>query len=138
MDRFIAPGIYPGYVVMPLKDYDELIGQIDRLRSDAYVAEHQAELQVKDAKQMLADTMNNLCIIERECFGNRHIVVHFNEKAMFDLAMQKLVKTFSEEELAEYDVFTLDDFIIGDVTLCRRKPVPPVNLDDLAPGAETL
>ena len=127
-------GTLDGYVVMPLKEYDGLQQQMELDRLEAHKAHSLAAEATLKAKQDLESTLDNLCMIERECFGRYHIVVHFNEKAMLDLAMRKLVKTFSEEELAEYDVFTIDDFIIGDVTLCRRKPVEV----DLAPGAETL
>lgn len=125
MDECKYPTTCHGYVVIPRGEYDELQAQVEQAKRSAHEAHGLAAAATLKAKQDLADTLNNLCTVERECFGNHNIVAHFNEKAMYDLAMQKLVKTFSEEDLARYDVFTLDDFIIGDLTLCRRKHDAP-------------
>lgn len=116
-------GMLDGYVVMPLKEYNELLQQIEMERREAHKAHSLAAEATLKAKQELESTLDNLCIIETLGWAsNGKINVHFNDRAMFDLAMRKLVKAFSEEELAKYTLKELAEFIVGDMSLGRRKP----------------
>lgn len=119
---------------MPIKEYNELLEQIDIAGREVIKAHSMSADATLKVRQELESTLSNLCMVERQCWGDHKITVRFNERAMFDLAMRKLVKTFSEEELAPYDFVSSDDFCIGDLTLGHRKP----DNADLAPGAETL
>lgn len=121
MAEIKATGMHAGYVVMPLSEYNELMSQIEVSNREVLKAHSLAAEATLKAKQELADTLSNLCMVERQCWGDKKIVVHFNERAMFDLAMQKLVSTYDEADLAPYSFILSEEFILGDVTLGRRK-----------------
>lgn len=120
------PGLNDGYVVMPLKEYNELLQCIDIAKRNMHEAHSLSAAATLKAKQELESTLDNLCIVETQCWGSDgKILVHFNDRAMFDLAMRKLVKSFSEEELAKYTLKEPAEFIVGDMSLGRRKPDEP-------------
>lgn len=117
------PGLNDGYVVMPLKEYNELLQCIEFAKRDALEGHSLGAAATLKAKQELESTLDNLCIVETQCWGrDGKILVHFNDRAMYDLAMRKLVKAFSEEELAQYKLKEPAEFIVGDMSLGRRKP----------------
>lgn len=123
MDECKYPTTCHGYVVIPRGEYDELVAQVERAKHSAHEAHGLAAAAALKAKQELESTLDNLCIVETQCWGrDGKILVHFNDRAMFDLAMRKLVKAFSDEELAQYTLKEPAEFIIGGMSLGRRKP----------------
>ena len=112
-----------GYVVLDIDEYNRLRDEIAAANMRAYEAEQLANRRIAESAASYEELLRNVLSVHKRTHGkDRPIEIVFNAYVVHQLAIEALQRTFSDEELAAYDVKQADDLLLFDHAIAIRKP----------------
>lgn len=113
--------VQAGYVVMSLEEYNKLRDKIAEARTEAELARAEVHSTVLKYSHAMEEFKHNLLSVRKKPYGDNAIEVCFNDRAVHQLAVEMLHDTFSAEELADYEVRSIDDLLLCDEAIARLR-----------------
>lgn len=113
--------VQAGYVVMSLEEYNKLNDKILDYSIRAIKAEADAKRRVLDIQQSTEQRLHNLLSVRKKTYGDRSIDIIFNTRAIHDLAVEIMRETYTDAELAEYEIKPADDLLLCDEMIAYIK-----------------